>query len=66
MHSASFTRDYFVTAGIVDLPWAPRSPNINVIENCWSALGAAVYDVGRQFDTLEDLKECLIYEWENL
>ena len=65
-HSATYTKDYFMESGITDLPWVPRSPDMNVIENCWGAFSAAVYDGGRQFETIEDLKECLIYEWEKL
>ena len=65
-HTALYTKDYFAEAGIVDLPWAPRSPDMNIIENCWGVLSRAVYDGGRQFDTIDDLKECLIYEWEKL
>ena len=48
------------------LDWAPSSPDMNVIENCWGYLTRAVYKNGRQFDTLEDLREALTYEWENL
>ena len=48
------------------MDWAPRSPDMNCIENCRDALSLTVYDQGRQFDTLEDLKECHIYEWEKL
>ena len=53
-------------SGITDLPWVPHSPEMNVIENCWGAIFAAVYDGGRQFEPVEDLKECMIYEWEKL
>ena len=53
-------------SGIVDTEWAPRSSDINCIENSWGALSMAVYDGNRQFDTIDDLKECLLYEWENL
>lgn len=65
-HSASFRKDYFMEPGIVDLPWAPRSPDMNCIENCRGTLKQAVYDGGRQFDTLDDLKECLVYAWGKL
>ncbi len=53
-------------AGIADMDWVIRSPYINPIENCCEASAAAVYDGGRQFESVEDLKERLIYEWENL
>ena len=53
-------------AGIVDMGWAPKSSDMNCIENLWATLSLAVYDGNRQFDTVEDLKECLLYEREKL
>ena len=52
--------------GIRVLLWPARSPDMNIIEIAWSALVRAVYDGGRQLETLDDLRECLQYEWENL
>ena len=39
---------------------------MNCIENAWSELSCRLYDGARQFDTVEDLKEALFYEWDKL
>lgn len=36
------------------LNWPARSPDLNIIENCWSMIAHEVYD-GRQFNSKEDL-----------
>ena len=64
--TSKHTREYFMEAGIVDMDWAPKSPGMNCIENLWATLSLAVYDGNRQFDTVDDLKECLLYEREKL
>ena len=48
------------------LPWPPKSPDQNCIENIWRLLVCRVYQVNRQLDDIVDLKECLNYEWDNL
>ena len=65
-HRAQYTRDYFAIAGITDLSWPPCSPDMNIIENCWRALSLAVYEGWRQYHSIDDLKETLVYEWEKL
>ena len=64
--SAKHTSEYFMEEGIVEVDWAPRSPDIKPIENIWWVLVCAVYSRGRQFDREEDIQECLIYERKNL
>ncbi len=58
--------DYLFDIDISALPWAPCSNGMNVIENCWGHLTRVVYREGRQFHTIDDLREVLIYEWEKL
>ena len=65
-HTANYTKMFFQDEKIELLDWTPRSPDINVIENCWGYLARSVYQGSRQFDTVDDLKEALLYEWENL
>ncbi len=65
-HSALHTRDFFADEGITDLPWPAKSPDMNCIENAWGELSRRLYDGGRQFDTVSDLREALFYEWDKL
>ena len=51
---------------ISDMDWPPRSPDMNVIENAWGELSRRLYHGGRQFDTVDDLKETLYYECDKL
>lgn len=36
--------------------WPAGNPYMNCIENCWGILVQAVYERGRPFETLDDLK----------
>ena len=65
-HRANSTKEYFADIDVPLLDWPAHSPDMNVIENCWGHLSRAVYDGARQFDTLDDLREAIIYEWEKL
>ena len=65
-HSAIHKKDYFLSEAMDVLPWPAKSPDLNCIENVWGLLVQRVYEGRRQFDTIEDLKECLIYEWGKL
>ena len=65
-HSAKYTRDYFMEAEITDMKWPPHSPDLNCIENLWGELSRRLYEGGRQFSSVEDLKEALWYEWDNI
>ena len=39
---------------------------MNCIENAWGELSRRLYDGVRQFDTVENLREALFYEWDKL
>lgn len=65
-HTSNHTTEYFMMAGMTPMDWVPRSVDINCIYNCCGLLSHALYDGGRQFDTVEDLCKGLVYEWEKL
>ena len=65
-HSAKFTREFFATEGILDMEWPPRSLDINCIENAWGELSRRLGEGARQFETVEDLREALYYEWDKI
>ncbi len=39
------------------LPWPPRSPVMNPIENVWGKMSQIVYANGKQYSTEEELLE---------
>ena len=39
---------------------------MNCIENAWGELRRCLYEGARQFETLEDLREALYYEWDKI
>lgn len=65
-HTAKVVQDYFTSAALDVLPWAPKSPDLNIIENIWGILVKRVYYGYRQFETVDDLKEALLHEWDKL
>ena len=65
-HTSAYTRDYFFDMDINVMEWPSRSPDQNPIENLWAVLSRAIYRNGRQFDTLDDLKEALQLAWDNI
>ena len=65
-HTGHVAQEFFTNEGLDVLPWAPKSPDLNIIENIWGILVYRVYYGYRQFETLDDLKEALLYEWDKL
>ena len=66
VHTAKTVKNYFATKNIDVLPWPARSPDLNIIENCWGELSRRVFSEGRQFDHVADLKLAISEEWEKL
>jgi len=53
-HNSRYSLAKFQELGVDLLPWPSRSPDLNIIENCWSMIAGMVYD-GRQFENTRDL-----------
>lgn len=65
-HTSKVTRKYFKDNNIRLFQWPSRSPDLSPIENVWGILVRYVYGGGRQFNTITDLKQTLIEEWEKI
>ena len=66
IHTSAHTKDWFAEHSVTVLDWAPKSPDLNPIENLWGQLSRAVYRDMRQFECLADLKAYILEEWESL
>ena len=61
-HCAKCAKKYFMDAGITEMEWSARSPDLNCIDNAWEELTNRPYEGGSQFDAVKDLHEALLYE----
>jgi transposase len=63
-HTSRLAKDWLHNKGITCLDFPPYSPDLNPIENLWSAMARAV-EV-QPADTLEELEAVVAQEWENV
>jgi transposase len=64
INTAIITRQMFEEHRMNVLPWPANSPDLNPIENLWGKLAREVYKNGRQYDSLNGLKNAIIREWK--
>lgn len=65
-HTAQVVQEYIQEVGINLMAWPSRSPDLNPIEHAWDELGRLVRRRRRPPVTLNDLKQALMEEWENI
>lgn len=65
-HVSKDSRKWFNDHNIPVLDWPSLSPDLNIIENMWGLLVKRVYGGGRQFASVDQLKQVLIQEWEEI
>ncbi|GFW03758.1 transposable element Tcb2 transposase [Trichonephila clavipes] len=65
-HRANLVEDFLFEEGIVRMGWPACSPEMNLIEHVWDALGRRV--AGRQPppQTLQELERALLEEWDRI
>jgi hypothetical protein len=59
-HRSFDTQCYLYHKKCTVVPWPPYSPDLNVIENMWSLLSAAVYREKQAYDTVRELEAAVI------
>jgi len=65
-HTARSTMKWFKDQNIEVMDWPPYSPDLSPIENLWGILVRKVYENGRQFDNVNDLKVAIIRSWTEI
>lgn len=63
IHVSKQSRAYFSERNIPLLEWPACSPDCNPIENLWGILASRVYANGRQFESIQELKQCIQTYW---
>ena len=66
VHTSRLIQSYFNENNISILPWPARSPDLNIIENCWAELVYGVYADGKQYQHVQELKNAIVREWDTL
>ena len=58
--------DLFRCKKIANLDWPAYSPDLNHIEELRGILTRRVFTLNKQFHSLNELKACILREWESL
>ena len=66
VHSAVPNENWFEQQKIGILPWPAKSADMNPIGNLQGMLTRSVYAEDRRFETVSDLKEAILYAWDNV
>ncbi len=45
------------------LDWSALSPDLNPMENTWSILSRKIYENGKQYTSVNDLKTAIFNSW---
>ena len=65
-HSANSTKEFFRAMDIYVMEWPPYSPDLNPIENLWGILSRSVYNNGRQYSNVNELKTAIKLAWDEI
>lgn len=66
IHVSQMMKDWFREKNITVLDWPACSPDLNPIENLWGYMAKKVYENGKQFSTVLELKAKIREVWENI
>lgn len=66
IHNGRLTKDFFQENNVALLDHPACSPDLNPIENIWGWMAREVYKNGRQFQTVDALREAIFTTWSNV
>lgn len=65
-HTARLTRNFLQTNDIQVMPWPAKSPDLNPIEHAWDILDRRVRSRPHQPQTLQELRQAILEEWDRI
>ncbi|DAZ95005.1 TPA: hypothetical protein N0F65_003631 [Lagenidium giganteum] len=65
-HRAKSIEAWLEDENIVTMSWPAKSPDLIPIENLWGDLVLAVYENGRQFESVNDLRAQILISWSKI
>ncbi|GBL94421.1 hypothetical protein AVEN_7387-1 [Araneus ventricosus] len=65
-HRALLVDEFLENEDIRRMDWPARSPNLNLIEHVWDALGRAIATRNPPPRTIQEMKTALLNEWDQL
>lgn len=66
IHASKSTKDWLAKSKIPVLAWPAISPDLNPMENVWGMMVRDVYDNGKQYTTVAELREAIKSAWNNV
>ena len=66
INNASLTKKYLLEQKIRLLDYPACSPDFNPIENLWGLIVAKVYEWGRQYSVISELRNTILDAWEKI
>ena len=66
MSRGSCLQDFLNQNHIRVLPWSALSPDLSPIEHLWDELGRRVRHRQNPPETLQELRDALVHEWNNI
>ena len=66
IHRSRLTMEWLNEKQVRVMGWPARSPDLNPIENLWGILAMEVYENGRQFNSVSQLRDCVMQCWEDI
>ena len=66
LHTSRLTKTFLQERNLKVLKWPAHSPDLNPIENVWELLAREVYSNGKQYFSVQELKDALNKAWKKL
>ncbi len=66
IHTSKHTKAWFESNNVRVLPWPARSPDLNPIENVWGIMVRRIYQDGRCYNSVSELKSAITKTWNEM